>query len=337
GALRIDRLAVPIAEINLLDAGCWRKFMHAARRVRALSGRHRTTLHCLRSFPEGLVGLLCKVRAPLTTRLVVFAHGEEVLVAHSSGQLRLIAKAVYRSADLVIANSRSTATLVRGLCPGAKVVCIPPGVDAASYSRPREELGEFRKQWSWPADTVIVSTVARMEPRKNQAAVLQAVAALRNEGLPVAYVCGGEGAERPALSGAARELRLEPWTRFPGALDDERKILTYAASDLHAMPSIRVGEMIEGFGIVFLEAAAAGLPSVCGNVGGQAEAVVDGKTGFVVDGLDANQVRRAIGRLIVDAGLRRRMGDEARSWAKQHDWGVMSSAVLAAVHEHVGR
>ncbi|MGH8323881.1 MAG: hypothetical protein ACRETD_08820, partial [Steroidobacteraceae bacterium] len=45
GALRIDRLAVPIAEINLLDAGCWRKFMHAARRVRALSGRHRTTLH----------------------------------------------------------------------------------------------------------------------------------------------------------------------------------------------------------------------------------------------------------------------------------------------------
>ncbi len=335
GVLRIERVEGAIGEINLLDPACRKRFAAVARSVRALSRGRRTTLHCLRSFPEGFVGLLCKLRAPLTTRLVMFAHGEEVLVAHSSGQLRLMAKAAYRCADLVIANSRSTADLVRQLCPRARIVCIHPGVDAAKFERAPEDTAAFRKQWGWSEQTVIVSTVARMEPRKNQAAVLRAVAALRKEGLPVSYVCGGDGAERPRLIELARELGIQQWTSFPGALEEERKILTYGASDLYAMPSVRAGEMIEGFGIVFLEAAAAGRPSVCGNVGGQAEAVMDGKTGFVVDGLNDEQVRNAIRKLALDPGLRHEMGVEARSWANQHDWSLLAPAVLAAVQENV--
>ena len=70
--------------------------------------------------------------------------------------------------------------------------------------------------------------------------------------------------------------------RFTGAVSDAEKKLIFAACDIHAMPSVQLGEMIEGFGIVFLEAAAAGKPSICGNIGGQAEAVLDGRTGLVV-------------------------------------------------------
>ena len=71
----------------------------------------------------------------------------------------------------------------------------------------------------------------------------------------------------------------------------------------------------EGFGIVFLEAAACGVPSVAGRSGGSHEAVVDGTTGFVVDPDDVTLLAQTLERLLVDAGLALRMGAAARTWA----------------------
>ncbi len=96
--------------------------------------------------------------------------------------------------------------------------------------------------------------------------------------------------------------------RFTGAVSDAEKKLIFAACDIHAMPSVQLGEMIEGFGIVFLEAAAAGKPSICGNIGGQAEAVLDGRTGLVVDGADLDRVADALRSLVRDRALRQRLG-----------------------------
>ena len=98
------------------------------------------------------------------------------------------------------------------------------------------------------------------------------------------------------------------------------------------MPSIQHGEMIEGFGIVFLEAAAAGVPSICGNVGGQAEAVVRGKTGLVVDGASLYDVKRAIRRLATDKSMRVMMGREGRKWAENHDWDHVVEATWEAIY-----
>jgi phosphatidylinositol alpha-1,6-mannosyltransferase len=337
GALSIKRADIAMGDISLLAKRCWVRFARMVRILRDLSGAGASTVHCLRSFPEGVAGLLHKIRGGRGTRLVVYAHGEEVLIAQSSRQLRLLATLVYRHADLIIANSRSTEALVRSLCPKANIVCIHPGVDAAAYVRPREEVARFRSQWNWPAGTVVVSTIARMEPRKNHAAVIRAVAALRLEGLPLAYVCGGDGEERAALIRLVQELQLEPWVHFTGALSDDQKILTYCASDLYAMPSIRVGEVIEGFGIVFLEAAAAAIASVCGNSGGQSEAVRDGETGLVIDGLQAQQVRKAIETLVRDPALRQKMGLQAVAWAREHDWSKLTASVQQAVLAHAGR
>lgn len=331
GALRIVREQMAVDEFNLLARRSRQQFWRAARLLHGLAGPEQATVHCLRAFPEGFSGLLCKLRRPRSTRLVVYAHGEEILVARSSRQLRLMAQAVYRHADLVIANSNNTVALVRSLCPKAKVVCIHPGVDAARYRVPAAESRDFRAHWQWPADTLVAGTIARMEPRKNHATVIRALAALRREGWPLAYVCGGDGEQREPLLALVRELRLEPWVRFPGRLSDEQKILTYGAADLHVMPSIQAGEMIEGFGIVFLEAAAAGIPSICGKVGGQAEAVLDGKTGLVVDGERLDEVQAAMARLAGDAVLRGDMGQAGRLWAADHDWSRVATAAFAAI------
>ncbi len=337
GSLRIVREDMAIGEIDFLKSSSRRRIGAVVRHVLTLAAGRPVTLHCLRAFPEGLVGLLSKLRRPLSTRLVVYAHGEEVLVARSSRQLKFIASLVYRFADLVIANSRSTEALVRGLAPRAVVACLHPGVDAAAYVCPRNEIEAFRAQWGWPPETIVASTISRMETRKNQSAVIAAVAALRKEeGLPLAYVCAGDGEERPRLVELATALGVAPWVRFPGAVSEKEKVLTFAASDIHVMPSIRVGEMIEGFGIVFLEAAAAGVPSICGNIGGQPEAVLDGETGLVVDGTDPVSVRRAILRLAADAPMRARMGQAAQARARELDWNKVAAAVSSAVARGAG-
>jgi phosphatidylinositol alpha-1,6-mannosyltransferase len=170
-----------------------------------------------------------------------------------------------------------------------------------------------------------------MEQRKNHATVVKAIGELRGDGLPVAYVCGSDGEERDQLLRLAKQLGLQQWVRFTGTVSDEEKLLTYRASDIYAMPSIQCGEMIEGFGIVFVEAAASGIPSISGNVGGQAEAVLDGRTGLVVDGESLTQVKEAIRALVTDGSVRERMGKEGRRWAAEHDWDKVVEKTWRAI------
>jgi phosphatidylinositol alpha-1,6-mannosyltransferase len=290
-------------------------------------------LHCLRAFPDGFAGALRKLLYPRSTMLVVYAHGEEVLIADTSRQLRLMAKCAYTTADLIIANSESTRRLVNQLCPNGKTVCVHPGVDPASFQIAPEDRAKYRASWQWPADTIILSTIARMEPRKNHRMGIEVLKKLRSEGVPLAFVCAGEGDERVRLEEMAEAKGLREWIRFPGAISEHEKRLLFAASDIYAMPSIQLGEMIEGFGIVFLEAAAAGIPAVCGNTGGQSEAVLNMETGIVVDGQDLNDVAAAARNLAIDPELRRRMGERGRRWAAEHSWEL----VVARTKEEIQR
>ena len=196
------------------------------------------------------------------------------------------------------------------------------------------EIGHAKRAaWGWPPGTVVLTTIARMEPRKNHASVLRAMSALRLQGYPLAYVIGSTGEELPKLEALVKELDLSGWVRFTGRLSDYERVLTFASADIHIMPSIQAGSMIEGFGIVFIEAAAAGIPSISGKVGGQQEAVIDAVTGYVVDGEAVEEVKRAMMRLSSDVGLRQRMGAEGRKWALRNDWEEVAKKTYIAVVE----
>ncbi len=336
-AVKIVRHEIDVSDIDLIERAYRKRMGLLARRLAGMSDEGAVTFHCLRAFPEGLSALWTKIRWRRRARIVVYAHGEEVLVAQSSRQLRFIASMVYRYADLVIANSRSTKHLVLSLCPRANVECINPGVNVAAFERSDNEVARYRESWGWPPEMVVACTIARMEPRKNHAAVIRAVSALRKTGLPIAYICGGAGAEYAALAELVHSLGISDFVRLSGALSEEDKVLTFRASDFHVMPSIRTGEMIEGYGIVFLEAAAAGIPSICGSVGGQPEAVLDGVTGIVVNGSEPAQVFNAMHRLLVDRSLRENMGREGRAWAKKHDWNEVAQLTWEIIAKHTGR
>lgn len=335
GSIEIIRSDIAIKDINLFSLKCLSQLSHSLRKLTQIMGTEIATIHCLRAFPEGLVAMLIKLVRPNRIRLVTYAHGEEILVAQTSRQLTFIAGMTYSCSDLVIANSESTRALAKELCKSADIVCIHPGVDVARFERRESEIAKFQAQLGWPNGTIIVSTIARMEPRKNHGMVIKAIADLRKEGYPISYICGGSGPESANLKALANELGIAKWVQFPGRLSEEDKILTFGCSDIYVMPSIKVGEMIEGFGIVFLEAAAAGIPSICGKVGGQGEAVLHCKTGLMVDGESLDEVKSAIKALVGDKSLRRKMGEDGIRWAAEHNWSRVVKDTHKALREHV--
>lgn len=320
--LKVRRDAIPVANIGL-DPRTWVPVLRNAAALRRLIRSEQPAgpvrLHCKANFPEGLTGLLAAFGSR-RTRLFVYAHGEEILVARSSRLLGWVARKVFARADAVIVNSRNTERLVRELVPDARTVVVHPGVDASAYVVDAERRAALRHRFGWADDECVMITLARLEPRKNVEAVVRAVGRLRDAGLPVRYICVGRGEERDSIARRVAESGLADRVVLKDFVSELEKAELLAAADVHVLPSIHHGPMIEGFGIVFIEAAAAGLPSVSGLSGGQSEAVLHEQTGLNVDGDSIDALTAALGRLARDPALRVKMGDAGRTWAASLDW-----------------
>jgi phosphatidylinositol alpha-1,6-mannosyltransferase len=207
---------------------------------------------------------------------------------------------------------------------------IPPGVDVDRF-RPLAPAARrsARESFGLDPDRPLVLGVSRLVPRKGFDVLIDAVAGLPDVQLAIA----GAGRDRARLQRRARDQDLERRVRFLGRVrDDDTFPQLYASADVFAMPCRdRWGGLeAEGFGIVFLEAAAAGVPVVAGRSGGSHEAVLDGATGFVVDGR-ALDVRGALEALLADEEMRTRMGAAARARAVAEFSYDASAARLAPV------
>lgn len=108
---------------------------------------------------------------------------------------------------------------------------------------------------------------------------------------------------------------------FVGHIDSDEQAAYYAACDVFIMPNRQIGADIEGFGIVFLEAGAAGKPVVGGRSGGTAEAIQEGVTGIRVDGENVEWIAAAVIDLLADSGKARAMGERGRQWVEtEFNW-----------------
>ncbi|MFQ5382615.1 MAG: glycosyltransferase family 4 protein, partial [Dehalococcoidia bacterium] len=174
---------------------------------------------------------------------------------------------------------------------------------------------------------VVIGCVSRFVPRKGQSRVLEACAALRAEGLEVEALMVGTGRLERRLRAKARRLGVP--TRFEIAVPFADLPARYRQAHIFVMPcrSRWLGLEVEGFGVVFLEAAASGLPVVAGDSGGAPETVRPGTTGFVVDRDDA--LLDALRTLVADAGLRREMGSAgAERVAREYSWDAVAGRLF---------
>ncbi len=326
----VHRTAEPVDTVGFRP-GTWWPILRNARAIRRLAAGRPFEVHCKAWFPEGLIGILACMGAGRSGRSVVYAHGEEVLVARSSRLFTFLARLVYARAGTVIVNSRNTERLVLDLQPKARTVVVHPGVDARSGVVTPQERERFRAAQDIAASSMLVLSLGRMEPRKNFIAVMRAVERARSRGLDVVHVCIGAGEDRGRAEAHRRELGEPAWLRILDPVDESAKRMWLAAADLFAMPSVQRGEMIEGFGMVFLEAAASGVPSISGLSGGQCEAVIDGRTGWNVDGESVDAIEAAILKRFGDEAMRQSMAAHCRDWALEHDWDRVVSRIRKAI------
>jgi len=168
----------------------------------------------------------------------------------------------------------------------------------------------MRARLGW-SESLTVLTLARLEPRKGIDQALRALALLHGgERLPHGwrYVIAGRGREEARLRSLSEELGLAEHVEFLGFVKDEEIAGLYEASDIFLQPNREIDGDTEGFGIVFLEASACGVPVIGGIAGGTADAIAEGVSGYRVDGDSVTEIAGAIERLAHDGELRTRLG-----------------------------
>lgn len=182
--------------------------------------------------------------------------------------------------------------------------------------------------------TPILLTVSRLVPRKGIDLVIKSLPTLL-EGWPtLRYTVIGSGPDRKRLQHLAQEMNVVDAVHFLGRVSNERLIKSYQRADVFVMPSREIVDAgsVEGFGIVYLEASASGLPVVAGHSGGAVEAVRDGETGFLVPPDDAAALAKILHRLLDDEELRRRLGQNGRAWVESEmNWDRAAQQMAQAL------
>jgi phosphatidylinositol alpha-1,6-mannosyltransferase len=284
------------------------------RRIEALAHEVGATLVVLDpAIPLGLVGL--RLRLPYA----VIVHGAEVSVPGRLPGVSAVLARVLGGASLVVSGGGwALGEVRRAASTSVPAVVVTPGVDVGRFRPlPPDERRAARIAHGLPHDGRLVVSVTRLVPRKGIDVLVAASALLAPDYPDLSVAVGGTGRD------AGRLARLISTTGAPvrllGRLRDRDLPGLVAAADVFAMPCRRRwgGLEQEGFGIVFLEAAACGVPQVAGDSGGAGEAVSDGETGFVVSTPDDPvAVADALAVLLDDADLRARMGEAARRRAE---------------------
>jgi phosphatidylinositol alpha-1,6-mannosyltransferase len=172
-----------------------------------------------------------------------------------------------------------------------------------------------------------VLSVARLVPRKGIDQVLRALRYLPD----VEYRVIGHGPDEARLRSLAESLGVSDRVRFLGRVSDSQLAREYAEASLLVLPARRTADgQLEGYGLVYFEAAAWGRPSVAGRSGGEVDAVVDGQTGLLVDGASHEQVAAAVASLLDDPARLRSMGAAARARVESsHNWQNAAASVDA--------
>jgi len=198
-------------------------------------------------------------------------------------------------------------------------VRIAPGIDTSHFS-PSPDSREIRSSLGLTDKKVIVS-VGRLVHRKGQDFLIRALPIIRQSIPNVHLLLIGEGPYRQKLESLAKECNVEDAITFKGRIKYEELPRYISAGDIFAMPSRSRfnGLEVEGLGIVYLEASACGLPVVAGNSGGAPDAVLEGETGFVVDGVNTSAIAQACVKLLENPQLAIAMGIAGREWIER-DW-----------------
>ena len=274
------------------------------------------------------LGLLApRLRKAGARRQIALTHGHEAgwaALPVARGILRRIGDSV----DTVTYLGEYTRVrLARALSPAAaaRMTRLTPGVDTSKFY-PGAGGQAIRERFALD-DRPVVVCVSRMVPRKGQDTLIRAWPLVLATTPDATLLLVGDGPYRSRLERMARHLGVDRSVVFTGAPSRAELPAYFDAGNVFAMPcrTRRRGLDVEGLGMVFLEAAATGLPVVGGDSGNSADAIRDGETGYVVPGVGVADLADRLKRLLNDPGAAKAMGEKGLAWVhREWRWEIVA-------------
>lgn len=266
------------------------------------------------------LGLLAKsLRKAGAKHIVALTHGHEVWWARMpffSAALRRIGA----QADQMTYLGEFTRGAVANVLlreDHSKLVHLPPGVDLTRFT-PGIKSVELQKKWGI-ADAPVIVSIGRLVARKGSDQLIKAMPEVLQQFPKCKLLLVGTGNYQKRLEKLVHNLKVQDSVIFTGRVEHELLPDYYRLGDIFAAPcrSRYGGLEVEGLGIVYLEASACGVPVIAGKSGGAPDAVLEGKTGLLVNGRDHREVGAAVIKLLSDQPLRQKMGADGRVWMEQ--------------------
>ena len=284
-----------VEAMHLLMKGFW-KWRPAISSIRSLKSRGYQEVLISHLLPLGTAALLARFSGGLPYSL--FIHGLDLRLAIAHPRKRKIAQIIIRKARHVFANSEKIASEIEQVS-GVKAIVLRPGTNI------KKTMGriEARRKLDIEKDASIILAVGRLIPRKGFDRLIESLAFLSKSRQIVIL---GDGNDKNRLEEIAKPFKDQ--VRFISSATDEMRDIWYCASDLFALPVRDEGTDVEGFGIVYLEAAAHALPVIAGRSGGAVEAIEDKKTGLLVNPHNPQDIAEKIEYLFMHKDRREEMG-----------------------------
>ncbi len=277
-------------------------------------------VHALDGWPYGFIAVLCS-RGLKSKKVVITAIGTgAVKPLHHPLKKRLMMWA-YKKADIVTAVSQNTRREILKVMPNLIIKVINHGVDFSkfqitNYQLPITNLRPY------------ILSVGALKKRKGYKYSIKAFAEIAAKFPELKYVIVGQGLEQEKLESLVMSHGLQDRVVFLSDIGEDHLISLYQNAELFILLPQDIGKDIEGFGLVFLEAAAGGLPVIATKGSGAEDAVFDGRNGILVSQNDHPEATAALSRILNDERLKERFSSESKVVAASMGWDKVAWSYL---------
>jgi phosphatidyl-myo-inositol dimannoside synthase len=281
--------------------------------------------------------------------LFITGHGSYVNLPRTEHwPLRDLYRRAFQQATLVCV-SRYTARVAQTVVPGLRTVVVNNGVEAERFAGfvtakplPVTDSDKTARQHSALSTQHYLLSVGAVKRRKGTLELVCAMPTVRQQFPDVQCVIIGSLSAEPEytqrVQAAIHDLQLEGCVHLLGHVSEDELLHWYAQSDVFVLPSMNDGWKFEGYGLVYLEASAAGLPVIGTSDCGAEDAIDDGLTGLLLPQAQVmDKLPQAIIRLLSDSQLRTRMGAAGQEKALRRTWKVVAGEMMNVYNESIGR